>query len=408
MRSLTKTGGVALAVLLGLAALTACSPQGTGALDASTVSCEQVVSELETATASLKESKESLEDAQNTPASMTIEDEVETAQANVTALEERSQECSEGNDDSAESASTDDSCEAAYTQVASNNENNRVIGDFSVRYAKVTAEADNLSDGQRTVLLEESGKDAFVLSVWTHAFGLYEDPKKWEELVDGDCLSSEGIKLHNQLEGVLSASGTTFEEAEAPANGFNSGVHDGVYGVASDQGVNGDRKAIKVTLKDGTVVYIMVRCGNPVFPGKPGLPEVPTDNPPKPTPPPVVDCPPGQVRNENGVCVTPKSTNPNDYRRPGDGGKGQDVGTGTKPVVPPVTTPPETTPPKVETSKPGGGGVVDTPTKSPGSETGVTAPGATAPPKTPSAPPPNEGSDDPGTVEEEEVEQPSW
>lgn len=392
MRSLTKTGGAALAVLLGLAALTACSPQGSGALDASTVSCEQVVSELETATASLKESTESLEDVQNTPASMTIEDEVETAQANVAALEERSQECSEGGDDSAESASTDDSCEATYTQVASNNENNRVIGDFSVRYAKVTAEADNLSDAQRTVLLEESGKDAFVLAVWTHAFGLYEDPKQWEELVDGDCLSSEGVKLHNQLEGVLSASGTTFEEAEAPANGFNSGVHDGVYGVASDQGVNGDRKAIKVTLKDGTVVYIMVRCGNPVFPGKPGLPEVPTDNPPTPTPP----------------GNTPKSSDPNDYRRPGDGGKGQDVGTGTKPVVPEVTTPAETTPPQVETSKPGGGGVVDTPTKPPGSETGVTAPGATPPPSTPSAPPPNEGSDDPETVEEEEVEQPSW
>ncbi len=265
-------------------------------------------------------------------------------------------------------------CPEQYTQVAANNDGNRVIGDFATRYATATAEANNLTEGQITVLLEESGKSGQVLAAWAHAFGLHEDPNKWDQLVDGSCLSSEGITLHNQLDGVLSASGTTFEEAEAPADGYNSGVHEGTFGTSSTQGVYGDRKAIKVTLKDGTVVYIMVRCGNPVFPGKPpGIPDVPTDNPPPPPPP---EEPP----------LTPKSGDARDYEYPPG-----------KPRVT-VTGPAETTPPKVVTQQPGGGGVVDTPTRPPGSETGVTAPGAT-PPRTTPPTQPNEGGSNNGTVE---------
>lgn len=124
-------------------------------------------------------------------------------------------------------------------------------------------------------------------------------------------------------------------------------------------------------------------------------PSTPSNNPPSgcttncgTTPPPPESCPPGQVKNDNGVCVVPKSNNSDDYEYPA----------GKPPVT--VTTPPESTPPPVQTEQPGGNGVVDTPTNKPGSETGVTAPDSTPAPTTPSTPPPNEGGDneagDPG------------
>jgi len=94
------------------------------------------------------------------------------------------------------------------------------------------------------------------------------------------------------------------------------------------------------------------------------------------TPPP---CPPGQVKNKNHVCVVPKSSDPKDYPYP----------TGKPPVTANPT--PQKTPDPVETSKPGGSGVTDTPTKNPGSETGVQAPNTTPAPSTSTPPPPNEG-----------------
>ena len=286
------------------------------------------------------------------------------------------------------STPTPESCQPQYTQIASNNENSRVIGDFEVRYAAAAAEANNLSDAQKQLLLEESGKDASVLSTWGYAFGLYENTDKWKELTADGCLSSEGIKLHNQLEGALSAKGVKFEEAMAPENGFNSGVHDGVYGVSDAPGVRGDRKAIKVTMKDGTVVYILVRCGNPVYPGKPNLPHVPTDNPPppekpkpekpKPTPPPEKPKPgkdPAKDPYPNGNA-------------PDGGGKNNDPGPG--PYVPPqeMERPPETPrenpappPPKPPAPKPNNPAPQPVPTKDPAPPPPpeTTAPEPTAP-----------------------------
>lgn len=130
---------------------------------------------------------------------------------------------------------------------------------------------------------------------------------------------------------------------------------------------------------------------------------------PKTTPPPTTTTTPGCTSNcgstptckDTGTCTTttckdtgtcpttcktdcgntPKSHDPKDYVYPTDKPKAT------------VTTPAETTPPKVETTKPGGGGVVDTPTNKPGSETGTTSPGADPAPTTTSTPPPNEGGD---------------
>lgn len=81
------------------------------------------------------------------------------------------------------------------------------------------------------------------------------------------------------------------------------------------------------------------------------------------------------IPTDDDEGLEPKSSNPADYKQPGDGQE-RDSGTGTRPKST-VTTPAETTPPEVVTKVVGGGGVVDTPTNPPGSESGVTAPGAT-------------------------------
>lgn len=142
-------------------------------------------------------------------------------------------------------------------------------------------------------------------------------------------------------------------------------------------------------------IVVRAGCGNPgkdVHPPDPGPKPGPTPTPtptpsptPTPTPKPTPTCPPGQNVNVNGICVEPKSPDPSDYTYPSG-----------KPSVPPVTTPPENSPPPVETEKPGGGGVTDSPTKPPGSESGVTAPGASPAPTTAPSPPPNEGGNNSG------------
>lgn len=232
----------------------------------------------------------------------------------------------------APSTTVDDACKDKYVQEQSKNEENRVIDDFSARYAQAAADSDNQSDAQRDLLIEESAKNAQVLAIWSHTFGLYEDPNKWDQLVKDGCLSEEGVTLHNQFEGMLSAKGTTFKEAEAPANGHNSGVNDGQYGVANDQGIYGDRKAIMVTLKDGSVAYIMVRCGNPVFPSPPpGIPDVPTDNPPPPENPPENPpvCPPDMPHGTPPLCKDSPSRDPySQGNAPTGGGPNADRGPG--------------------------------------------------------------------------------
>lgn len=156
---------------------------------------------------------------------------------------------------------------------------------------------------------------------------------------------------------------------------------EGNLGVSGTKVINlGTRKSAKgdvvwfpVDTSECKVVknlVIRAGCGNP---GKSVVPSNP--------------CPNGQVRNRNNVCVTPKSKDPKDYTYPPG-----------KPPVPKVTTPAKDKPPVVDTQKTGGGGVVDTPTNTPGSESGVTAPGATPAPTTPTPKPSNEGGSNGVTV----------
>jgi len=165
-----------------------------------------------------------------------------------------------------------------FKQEKGNNDGNKVDALFATKYAKATAKANNVAKAQRELLLANSANNAHRLAIWANAFGLYKDPNNWKPLVSGDYLSPAGQALYYRFEGALSATGTSVKEAQAPANYRNSGVSSkGTYGVSARTGITGNRKAIKVTLPNGTVVYVMVRCGNVPFPGKPGLPTVPTD-----------------------------------------------------------------------------------------------------------------------------------
>lgn len=260
-------------------------------------------------------------------------------------------------------------CDKKFVQVAGNNASNRVDADFAVKYAKATAATHNMSKAQRTVLLENSANNGQRLAIWSNAFGLYDNPNNWKPLVRGNCLSAEGQALYYRFEGTLSAKGTTLSETQASAGALNSGINRGTYGVASTPGLSGNRKAVKVTLSDGSFVMILVRCGNVVFPSKPNLPAVPTDNrppvTPKPTPKstpmptPVKVCPPNQPFGTWPVCKDAPSNDPAPRgNAPVGGGTNVDPGPGT--YVPPasMTRPPAAPrvnpPPPVATTPPVG------------------------------------------------------
>src|SRR5690606_2115077 len=101
--------------------------------------------------------------------------------------------------------------------------------------------------------------------------------------------------------------------------------------------VYGNRKAVKFTLPNGSWVYIMVRCGNPVYPSQPpGIPEGPTDNPPPPkTEPKDPSKDPYQQGNAPEGGGRNKDSGPGEYKDPKDMDK-----PGKDPYVPPSTPSP--------------------------------------------------------------------
>ncbi|HUC96125.1 MAG TPA: hypothetical protein VMR16_00470 [Candidatus Saccharimonadales bacterium] len=207
---------------------------------------------------------------------------------------------------------------------------------------------------------------------------------------DGSCANDATIQLVHEI-GIAVIGQGNIVAANAPTNGFNTGIENGMVVGSATPGISGDLRAIQITFRDGRKVWVMARCGNPVT-----LKEVfkhgKTDEH-------------GDHHKDQPKCtknckpkppLTPKSSNPKDYKQPGDDNT-RDSGTGTKPKAT-VSTPAESTPPTVNTSKSGGGGVIDTPTNKPGSETGTTANGASPAPSAPSTPKPNEGGSNNGVV----------
>lgn len=289
-----------------------------------------------------------------------------------------------------------DAC-PTWEQEALDHANNRWFakGILEIRNAKTDDEAMLAAHAWLNEVRKDPGLAAVAIETFTDEE--IDDPSTL--FVDG-CATDETVALMAKTELAI-AGAKSVTAGEAPANGYNTGVKSvtGDTGtmtvvVGADQpGISGDRKAIRIELEDGTVIWVMARCGNIVTEAKPPLPPGPTDE--KDACPNISgnqpSVPDGYIK-KNNKCLEQKSTDVNDYRRPGDDGAGADVGTGTKPRVPTVTTPAETTPPAVKTeTSSGGNGVTDSVTKSPGTETGVTAPGASPAPTTKPSLPPDEG-----------------
>jgi hypothetical protein len=203
---------------------------------------------------------------------------------------------------------------------------------------------------------------------------------------DGECANDATVQLVHEIE-LARAQGTT-EAGIAPNTGYNTGVENKQVFGYSTTGVGGDRRAIKITLKNGTVIWILGQCGN-VMTKEDTFRHRDHDNKCE------RNCHKEKPKCKGNECLTPKSSNPRDYKQHGDDNT-RDSGKETKPKAT-VSTPAESTPPKVNTSQTGGGGVTDSSTNKPGSETGTKAKGASPAPSTPTTKP-NEGGTNNGTV----------
>ena len=273
-------------------------------------------------------------------------------------------------------ASASAECPSEFAQEAVGHDKNRVIDDFAERVADYVALAGDEKAGALNALVTESAKNAQVLAIWAYSVGLHDSPDNWKELVDSTdtCLSEAGRSLHAAFAGAVQASAATggISFDEAPASGHNTGVdNEGNFGVDGDSGIGGDREAIKTVLLDGSVAYIMTRCANPVYPGKPArLPEVPTDNPKPP--------------EEGGEGADRPSTKPT--TRPS---------TSSRPTTSATPTPkaskvPSRDPEPQGNNKTGGGGTVPTwsATPAPSAPAGGNPPATYTPPATTQAPAP--------------------
>jgi|GEM_PF-2176237 hypothetical protein len=196
----------------------------------------------------------------------------------------------------------------------------------------------------------------------------------------GECANEATVNLYNMVSNRILEPTTKVTIEDAPSNWTNSGNNGGRVVIDATPGITGERKALIIRYGDGIETGVLARCGNIVKKsfrhhdkGKTDEHKHHHDKP----------------KCEGNECLTPKSSNPKDYKKPGDGNE-KDSGKGTKPKVT-ETKPADKAAPVVETSKPGGGGVVDTPTNKPGSETGVTAPDAKPAPKVETPKPKNEG-----------------
>ena len=63
----------------------------------------------------------------------------------------------------------------------------------------------------------------------------------------------------------------------APTDGINTGVSNGNVVSARAAGISGNRKAIRITMPDGRVVWVLARCGNTVTRGHSHFPPGKTD-----------------------------------------------------------------------------------------------------------------------------------
>ena len=163
-------------------------------------------------------------------------------------------------------------------------------------------------------------------------------------LSTGACATDAAVQLLTEIELTIGQAKSIVPDT-APATGYNSGVENGNVVGSSVAGISGDRKAIKITLSDGRVIWIMARCGNIVTIGHPPVPTGNTDQ-----------CPPGTTGTPP-KCLEVKLPTQDAAPRgnaPVGGGTNVDPGPGayvppTQMSQPPATQPAAPAAPKVTT-----------------------------------------------------------
>lgn len=267
MRSIIKLPGLALVALLGVSLLTACGPTETPSFNASDISCEDVSAELKAAKADLKASEKEFKEVAGTPAEVLISNDITATTAKIDALKDRSSECA-GEDVTATTASTKE-CSASWKMEKSVVfDNNYWFEDGIIEIKNATTDEDAVKASR--VWLDRVRKEPVKL---VGAIGVFlkEEVDK-SKLIDSDgCASDKAMEYVIELRLVLTTAQVTIEAA--PDGGHNSGMNDQGVVFDPEPGVGGDRTAIKIILPDGTVVWIMAKCGNLVTPGLP--PNVP-------------------------------------------------------------------------------------------------------------------------------------
>lgn len=261
MRSMFKVPGIALAALLGISLLTACGAQTAPSFDASEVDCVAVTAELKTARADKKAAEEEYDKVAGTPAETQVSADIDAASVKIDALLERSKECS--NDTNINPAG-DIKCTTWEMKESEEFDNDYWFEDGIVEIRTATTPEDAVKASR--VWLNRVRMEPEKLA---GAIGyLLEEEVKPSVLVDSDgCATKKAADYVKEIRLLLATS--TITPGQAPTDGYNSGYTEDTVTANDTPGIGGDRTAIKIVLPDGTVVWVMARCGNVVTPGLP-------------------------------------------------------------------------------------------------------------------------------------------
>ena len=170
-------------------------------------------------------------------------------------------------------------CEASWKMETSDYANNRWFSEGIVEIKEASTPKEAVAAAN--AWLDAVRKDSSLLAGAAKYFNVIGQDADKTTLTDADgCASSEAIDLVIQLDLKLANARSIIAE-DVPIDAYNSGVNDGNVIGDTTPGVGGDRTAIKIILEDGTVIWIIARCGNIATTGPPPVPPGTTDNPPK-------------------------------------------------------------------------------------------------------------------------------
>lgn len=188
------------------------------------------------------------------------------------------------------------------------------------------------------VWLDRVKTDPLLLSSAAKTF-LKKDVNQ-ADLVTDSCGSDTAVKTVLDIETEV-AKAAVKKVKSAPRGTVTTGVQNGEM-VSTP--TTGDDAAIRITLKDGTVIWLERDCGNVVT----KKPVFPPDNPEK-------DCPPDMPHGDYPLCKDDPSKDPaQNGNAPEGGGRNEDSGPGT--YVPPGDMDRPSDTPRTNPPPPSGGG----------------------------------------------------